>query len=167
MTGLCHENTILLQSQIPVIQWIEMIRLSCGPFFRLFLQTLAPTFLLKPSKVGKWSRKQMSSCKVKSWLQQSSGAAHLNNHPQSSTIILKEQMPVPIKMPFQTLKRITFHSLYTLLGCRCTFTSVCVVEEDKSTPVVVVQQWQQSPSDGRPELQGELALCLSGEAGRH
>lgn len=76
-------------------------------------------------------------------------------------------MPVLIKMPFQTLKRTTFHTLYTLLGHRCTFTSVCVVEEDKSAPVVVVQQWQQSSSDGRPELQGELALRLSGEAGCH
>lgn len=46
-------------------------------------------------------------------------------------------------------------------------TSVGVVEEDKAAPVVVVEQRQQRPPDGRPQLQGKLALCLGGEAGRH
>lgn len=30
----------------------------------------------------------------------------------------------------------------------------------------MVEEGQQSPPDGRPELQGELALALGGEAGR-
>lgn len=49
----------------------------------------------------------------------------------------------------------------------CACTSVCVIEEDESVPVIVVQQWQQSSSDGRPQLQRELAFPLCGEAGSH
>lgn len=45
-------------------------------------------------------------------------------------------------------------------------TSVGVIQEDKLVPVVVVQQGEQRPADGRPQLQGELALALGGEAGR-
>lgn len=49
----------------------------------------------------------------------------------------------------------------------CAFTSVCIVQEDKSAPVIVIQQWQQSASDWRPKLQRELALSFGGEAGCH
>ena len=45
-------------------------------------------------------------------------------------------------------------------------TPVGVVQEHELVPVVVVEQRQQSAPDGRPELQGELALALGGEAGR-
>lgn len=45
-------------------------------------------------------------------------------------------------------------------------TSVGVVQEDELVPVVVVEEGQQRPPDGRPELQRELALALGGEAGR-
>lgn len=45
-------------------------------------------------------------------------------------------------------------------------TPVGVVQEDELVPVVVVEEGQQRPPDGRPELQGELALALGGEAGR-
>lgn len=45
-------------------------------------------------------------------------------------------------------------------------TSVRVVQEDELVPVVVVEQGQEGPADGGPELQGELALALGGEAGR-
>lgn len=44
-------------------------------------------------------------------------------------------------------------------------TSVGVVQEDELVPVVVVEEGQESPADGWPELQGELALALGGEAG--
>lgn len=67
------------------------------------------------------------------------------------------------------LLNVVFQRISTTLCVvkRHAFTSVCVIEEDKSTPVVVVQQWQQSSSDGRPELQGELAFSFGGEAGCH
>lgn len=45
-------------------------------------------------------------------------------------------------------------------------TSVGVVEEDELVPVVVVEQRQQGPPDGGPQLQRELTLALGGEAGR-
>lgn len=45
-------------------------------------------------------------------------------------------------------------------------TPVGVVQEDKLVPVVVVEEGQECASDGWPELQGELALALGGEAGR-
>lgn len=45
-------------------------------------------------------------------------------------------------------------------------TSVRVVQEDELLPVVVVEQGEQRAADGRPQLQGELALALGGEAGR-
>lgn len=44
-------------------------------------------------------------------------------------------------------------------------TSVGVIQEDKLVPVVVVEEGQQSPPDGRPKLQSELALTLGGETG--
>ena len=45
-------------------------------------------------------------------------------------------------------------------------TSVGVIEEHEAAPVVVVQQGEQGPPDGGPQLQGELGLALGGEAGR-
>lgn len=45
-------------------------------------------------------------------------------------------------------------------------TSVGVVQEDELVPVVVVEQRQQGSPNRRSQLQRELALPLSGEAGR-
>lgn len=44
-------------------------------------------------------------------------------------------------------------------------TSVGVVQEAELTPVVVVEQRQQRPPQGRPQLQRELTLALAGETG--
>lgn len=43
-------------------------------------------------------------------------------------------------------------------------TSVGVVQENELVPVVVVEEGQECTADGRPELQGELALAFGGEA---
>lgn len=51
-------------------------------------------------------------------------------------------------------------------GASLSLTSVGVIQEDKLVPVVVVEERQERPPDGWPELQGELALALRGEAGR-
>lgn len=51
-------------------------------------------------------------------------------------------------------------------GAAVPLTSVGVVQEDELVPVVVVEQRQQRSSDGRTQLQRELALALGGEAGR-
>lgn len=56
---------------------------------------------------------------------------------------------------------------WSALTVKLSFTSVCVVQEDKLVPVIVVEERQECPPDGRPELQGELALTLGGEAGRN
>lgn len=51
------------------------------------------------------------------------------------------------------------------MSCSRSLTSVGVVQEDELVPVVVVEEGQERPPDGRPELQRELALALGGEAG--
>lgn len=68
------------------------------------------------------------------------------------------------KMKIEENPKIAQHSEKVLV---CSLTSVGVIEEDEAAPVVVVQQGQQSPFDGRPKLQSELAVRFSGEAGRH
>lgn len=45
-------------------------------------------------------------------------------------------------------------------------TSISIIKENELVPVVVVEEGQQSTSDGWPKLQGELTLALCGKAGR-
>ena len=49
----------------------------------------------------------------------------------------------------------------------CVLTPIGVVEEDEAVPVVVVEQAEERPADGGPQLQHELAVPLRGEAGRN
>lgn len=45
-------------------------------------------------------------------------------------------------------------------------TPVGVVQEDETVPLVVIQQAQERPPQGGPQLQHELALPFRGETGR-
>lgn len=53
---------------------------------------------------------------------------------------------------------------YESAGSR--LTPVCVVEEHKAVPLVVIQQAQEGSAQRRPQLQHKLTLALRGETGR-